>query len=90
MGVLPLELRDARVADLALDGSEVFDIEGIAQGLQPAALLKLCIHRTDGTVSDVRVTARIDTADELEQYRHGGILPQVYRQLTRPPLRAAS
>jgi aconitate hydratase len=88
--VLPLELRDVRVADLALDGSEVLDIEGITQSLQPAALLKLCIHRTDGTVTDVRVTARIDTADELEQYRHGGILPQVYRQLTRPPLRAAS
>jgi aconitate hydratase len=90
MGVLPLEFRDVRVADLALDGSEVLDIEGITQSLQPAALLKLCIHRTDGTVTDVRVTARIDTADELEQYRHGGILPQVYRQLTRSPLRAAS
>jgi aconitate hydratase len=83
MGVLPLELCEARVADLAFDGTETFDVMGIAAGLRPGAILTLRIHRAHGSARDVRVIARIDTADELEQYGHGGILPQVYRQLTR-------
>ncbi|MGE5525198.1 MAG: aconitate hydratase AcnA [Rhodospirillaceae bacterium] len=82
MGVLPLELRGLRVADLALDGTELFDVVGIAGGLRPGAMLEVRIHRSNGTTYETRAVARIDTLDELEQYRQGGILPQVYRQLT--------
>jgi aconitate hydratase len=81
MGVLPLELEAARRADLGLDGSETFDVSGIGQGLKPRAELALRIRRAGGTVDEVRVVSRIDTAEELTYYRHGGILPYVYREL---------
>jgi aconitate hydratase len=81
MGVLPLELDGKKTAELALDGSETFDVLGIARGLAPGARLTLRIRRASGAVDDVAVRARIDTAEELESYRHGGILPQVYREL---------
>ncbi len=82
MGVLPLELVAMRVPDLRLDGREVFDVVGVGPGLRPGARLKLRIHRDGGGVEDIDVVARIDTAEELGHYRHGGILPQVYRELT--------
>ncbi|MBI3069615.1 MAG: aconitate hydratase AcnA, partial [Betaproteobacteria bacterium] len=81
MGVLPLELKGARRADLALEGSETFDVVGVASGLVPRAELALRIHRTGGAVDEVPVIARIDTAEEIDYYRHGGILPHVYREL---------
>ena len=80
MGVLPLQLKDKRRADLALVGTEVFDVVGIVDKLVPHAELTLRIHRADGTNDELPVIARIDTADELAAYRHGGILPQVYRE----------
>jgi len=83
MGVLPLELAGARTADLKLDGTEVYDVVGIDAGLEPGARLTLRIRRANGSTSEVGVTARIDTAEELEYYRHGGILPQVYRELVQ-------
>ena len=80
MGVLPLQLKDKRRADLALDGTEVFDIVGISDKLAPHAELIMRIHRLNGTKHEVPVTARIDTTEELAAYRQGGILPQVYRE----------
>lgn len=80
MGVLPLQLKDQRRADLGLDGTEVFDIVGIVDKLAPHAELAFRIHRANGAEDEVRVIARIDTAEELAAYRHGGILPQVYRE----------
>ena len=80
MGVLPLQLKDKRRAELGLDGSEVFDIVGIADHLAPHAELMMRIHRVDGTKHEVSLTARIDSVEELAAYRQGGILPQVYRE----------
>ena len=80
MGVLPLQLKDKRRADLGLDGTEVFDIVGISDKLAPHAELIMRIHRLNGTKHEVPVTARIDTTEELAAYRQGGILPQVYRE----------
>ena len=82
MGVLPLELKGVRRADLRLDGSESFDVSGIAQALNPGSELTLSIRRARGAVDRVKVVCRIDTAEELTYYRHGGILPYVYRELT--------
>ena len=81
MGVLPLQLKDLGRAGLALDGSEVFDVVGIAAKLAPQAELVLRIHRAGAATEEVAVTARIDTREELAAYRHGGLLPQVYREL---------
>ncbi len=80
MGVLPLAFKSTTRSALQLDGSETFDVIGIASRLAPHATLTLRIHRADGAAIDVAVEACIDTAEELTAYRHGGILPQVYRE----------
>jgi aconitate hydratase len=82
MGVLPCQFRDGEdAATLRLDGSETFDLLGIAQGLAPRLQAKLVIHRKDGTQAETTVTVRIDTPIEVEYYKQGGILPYVLRQI---------
>ncbi len=82
MGVLPLVFRDGDDADsLGLTGEESFDLTGIAEGLVPRGDVRVRAARADGTVVEFAVTARIDTPDELDYYRHGGILPYVLRRL---------
>ncbi len=82
MGVLPCQFREGvNARTLGLDGTETFDLRGIADGLRPREELKLMIHRAAGTVDEVPVILRIDTAIEVDYYRHGGILPYVLRQL---------
>ena len=82
MGVLPCQFTEGTTAQtLKLDGSETFDILGLTGNLQPRRELTLFIHRPDGTQQNVPIIARIDTAIEVEYYRHGGILPFVLRQL---------
>ena len=80
MGVLPLRFQSTDRKALKLDGSETFDVIGIASGLAPHATLTLRVHRANGETVDVPVEACIDTREELAAYRHGGILPQVYRE----------
>lgn len=81
MGVLPLQFigQESRQS-LKIDGSELLDISGVSQ-LKPRGELTLTVHRKDGTVTKTQVKCRIDTADELEYYRNGGILPYVVRKL---------
>ncbi len=82
MGVLPLEFTDGQNRKtLGLDGSEVLDILGLSAGLQPRMLLEVVIHRKDGSSERIRVRCRVDTADEVEYLRHGGILHYVLRML---------
>ncbi len=82
MGVLPLQFPDGTDRKtLKLDGSETFDIGGIATGLKPRAELPVTIRRRDGTIAAFRALCRIDTLDELDYYRHGGILAFVLRRL---------
>ena len=50
-------------------------------GIQPGGQLTLTIRRRDGRSERRTLNVRIDTAEELEAYRHGGLLPQVYREL---------
>ncbi len=84
MGVLPLQFKDgASRQSLKLDGSERFDIAGISAGLKPRAELKCHIHRADGKVETISLLCRIDTVDELEYFRHGGILPYVLRSMMK-------
>jgi len=84
MGVLPCQFVDGTSAEsLKLDGSETFDVVGLAAGLRPAMPVTLVIHRKDGSTDDVSITVRIDTPIEVEYYQAGGILPYVLRQLLR-------
>jgi aconitate hydratase len=82
MGVLPLEFTDGQSRKtLGLDGSELVDILGLAGGLQPRMTLEGVIHRKDGSTEHIRLRCRVDTADEVEYIRHGGILHYVLRML---------
>jgi aconitate hydratase len=84
MGVLPLQFKDGTDRkSLKLDGSERFDIGGIATGLKPRSELPCRIHRTSGKVETVPLLCRIDTLDELEYFRHGGILQYVLRSMMK-------
>jgi aconitate hydratase len=83
MGVLPLTFRAVRLAELALDGSELFDLCGV-DGLAPRATLALRIRRAGGGAQTVAVDLRIDTREELAAWRQGGLLPQVYREFAVP------
>jgi len=82
MGVLPLQFKgDMDRFSLNLNGTEIFDISGIAEGISPRKDLVCRITRADGTKQDIELLSRIDTADELEYYRNGGILHFVLRRL---------
>jgi len=84
MGVLPCQFKEGTNAQtLKLDGSETFDIVGLDETLRPRGELTLVIHRASAGEEEVPIIARIDTAIEVEYYRHGGILPFVLRQLLR-------
>jgi aconitate hydratase len=84
MGVLPLQFEAGESAEsLGLTGLERFDVEGIAEGLQPGKRLAVRATSEDGRETRFTVIARVDTPVEVEYYRHGGILPYVLRQLVR-------
>jgi aconitate hydratase len=82
MGVLPLEFKPGVTRkSLGIDGSEVVDIRGVAGGITPGMDVTCIIHRADGSSDEITATCRIDTLDEVEYYRHGGILQYVLRNM---------
>ena len=82
MGVLPLQFPEGTDRKtLNLDGTETFDITGLENGIQPGMELTLVIHYADGRTAETPLLCRIDTLDEVEYYRNGGILHYVLRQL---------
>ncbi len=82
MGVLPLQFKDgASRKTLKLDGSETIDISGIADGITPRMDVACSINRADGSTENITLLCRIDTEDEVDYYRHGGILHYVLRNL---------
>ncbi|WP_353172346.1 aconitate hydratase AcnA [Paracandidimonas soli] len=82
MGVLPLQFKgDDSAASLGLNGTETFDISGLENGIKPQQDVTLTIRRTDGSVQQIPMLLRIDTATEVDYYLHGGILPYVLRGL---------
>ena len=83
MGVLPLQFEEGQDAiSLGLDGSETYSIAGISSGLSPGARLKV-IASKEGGGRTFTVVCRIDTPNELDYYRHGGILQYVLRSLAK-------
>ena len=84
MGVLPLVFKDGMTREtLKLDGSEIVDIAGIAEGLRPRMDLDCTITRADGSKETIKLLCRIDTEDELEYYKNGGILHYVLRNMAK-------
>jgi aconitate hydratase len=81
MGVLPLEFTNGETRQsLNLTGFETYDIDGLDASLRPRATLVVRAKGQDG-MKEFKVLARIDTPEEMQYYRHGGILPYVLRQL---------
>ncbi|MBN1667688.1 MAG: aconitate hydratase, partial [Anaerolineales bacterium] len=82
MGVLPLQFKPGlNVTSLGLDGSEVFDFEGLKDDLAPQSEVTVRATKLDGGVVNFQATVRLDTAIEVEYYRNGGILHTVLRNL---------
>jgi len=82
MGVLPLQFTAGDTREtLGLIGTEMLDITGVADGLSPRCNLPCIIHRADGSHIEIKLLCRIDTLDELDYYRHGGILQYVIRNM---------
>jgi aconitate hydratase len=86
MGILPLQFKDGEgPASLGLTGREVFDIAGLAavltEGFPRGRDLTVRATSSGGKPREFTATARIDTPQELQYYRHGGILEYVLRQL---------
>ena len=79
MGVLPLNFADGEnAAVLGLDGSEVYDIDGLLDGAETVAVTA---RRADGTQRRFTARVRINTPVEWAYYRHGGVLPYMLRQM---------
>ncbi|MEH3119070.1 MAG: aconitate hydratase AcnA [Methylorubrum populi] len=82
MGVVPLVFQgDTSWQSLGLKGDETVTIKGLAGELKPRQTLTAEITSADGSKKEVPLTCRIDTLDELEYFRNGGILPYVLRSL---------
>ena len=81
MGVLPLQFRAGETwQTLELTGDEIVTVRGVDK-LTPRSEAKVTIKSADGSTREITVLVRIDTADELDYYKHGGILQYVVRQL---------
>ena len=84
MGVLPLQFNAGdTAASLQLTGKEKFSVSGIRAALEGEGVKTAEVKATspDGKITEFNVTVRVDTPQEVEYFRHGGILPFVLRQL---------
>jgi aconitate hydratase len=81
MGVLPLQFRDGENAEsLGLTGDETFSIHNVA-AIEPRQDVEVEVKRADGSTTTITARCRIDTYNELEYFRSGGILHYVLRRL---------
>jgi len=82
MGVLPLQFKEGDSREsLDLDGTETFDVTGIAGGISPRQDVNVTVHYADGSSKEITVLCRIDTENEVDYYKSGGILHYVLRRL---------
>ena len=81
MGILPLQFSNGVTRKtLELEGSERISID-VSNHLTPGSMVTVTIERPNGTKEEIQTLCRIDTADELEYYKNGGILQYVLRNL---------
>jgi aconitate hydratase len=83
MGVLPLQFVGSDSAELlGIRGDEEISVLGL-DAIKPQQELTLAIKSKDGSTRNVKVKSRIDTAIEVDYYKHGGILPYVLREILK-------
>jgi aconitate hydratase len=81
MGVIPFTFEDGTSwATLGLKGDELVEIDGI-ESIKPRQKMVAKVTFADGTVKNVPILCRIDTLDELDYFKNGGILQYVLRDL---------
>ncbi len=82
MGVLPLQfLKGVNRQKLNLDGSELFSLTKLENGIKPSEEVELEIKYNNAETKKIKLLSRIDTMNELEYYKHGGILQYVLRNM---------
>tara|TARA_B100001057_G_scaffold268427_1_gene268548 strand:- start:2902 stop:3429 length:528 start_codon:yes stop_codon:yes gene_type:complete len=82
MGVLPLQFKNnMNRENLNLKGSELISVIGIDKGINPSDSVKLEIKYSSGDIKIIETLCRIDTKNELEYYKNGGILQYVLRNM---------
>lgn len=81
MGVMPLQFESGTTRKtLKIDGTEIFDVQGQPE---PGAGLTLILQRRDGSVEQVPVICRLDTAEEVSVYSAGGILQRFAKEFVQ-------
>ena len=84
MGIIPLEFTNGDTRQsLGLTGFEQYTIEGLSDTMTARATLTVNAVGDDGATRTFAVRSRIDTPEEMNYYKHGGILPYVLRNLAR-------
>lgn len=84
MGILPLQFQDGMTRKtLGLTGTELINIVGLDNNMKAGATIKAVIQYADGKKQEVSLLSRIDTQNEIEYYRHGGILQYVLRKMLK-------
>ncbi len=84
MGVLPLQFEEGQnTKTLGLTGFETYTIEGISKGLRPQQKMTVKATDANGTVKAFTAISRIDTPNEVDYYKHDGILQFVLRSLLK-------
>ena len=82
MGILPLQFKDSiNRKNLNLVGSELISVIGLEKGVNPSDEVNLEIKYASGDIKKVKTLCRIDTKNELEYYKNGGILQYVLRNM---------
>ncbi len=82
MGVLPLQFKDGfNRKKLNIKGSELFTIVDIEKGIKPGQDIECEIKYAEGTIKKIKLLSRIDTVNEVEYYKNGGILKYVLRNM---------
>ena len=82
MGVLPLVFEDGVTRrQLDLEGTELFQVSGQEDGVVPGSRLTLTVQRANGSQQEFPLRSRVDTSEEAEHFRNGGILLTVLRRM---------
>jgi aconitate hydratase len=82
MGILPLQFKDnINRKNLNLIGSELISVIGLEKGVNPSDEVSLEIKYASGDIKKIKTLCRIDTKNELEYYKNGGILQYVLRNM---------
>jgi aconitate hydratase len=82
MGILPLQFIDGMDRlSLKLTGSELLSVIDIEKGILPSDEVEVEIKYSSGDIKKIKTLCRIDTKNELEYYKNGGILQYVLRNM---------